>query len=228
MTHGTGGTVKPTSGWRNAGSAVSISATPANNSEVSYSFGGWAGSGTGSYSGTNNPASITMTGPITENAAFTQNPVQVSVQTNLTSRTFLVDGVSYTSAQSFLWQPGSSHTIATISPQDGGPGVRYVWTNWSGGGAISHTVAPTTNMTYIANFRTQYSLTMAHGTGGTVSPTSGWRNSGAVISISAVSANGYSFTNWTGSGTGSFSGTNNPASITMGGPITETGTFTHN
>jgi hypothetical protein len=228
MTHGTGGTVKPTSGWRNAGSAASISATPTNNTQVSYSFGGWTGAGTGSYSGTNNPASITINGPITENAAFTQNPVQVTVQTNPTSCTFSVDGTSYTSVQTFSWQPGSSHTIATTSPQDGGTGVRYVWMNWSGGGAISHTVAPTANATYTATFRTQYYLTMAQGIGGTVSPASGWRNSGAAVSISAMPATGYSFTNWTGSGTGSFSGTNNPASITMGEPITETATFTHN
>jgi len=228
MTQGAGGTVKPTSGWRNAGSAVSISATPTNNTQVSYSFGGWTGTGTGSYSGTNNPASITINGPITENAAFTQNPVQVTVQTNPTSRTFSVDGTSYTSAQTFSWQPGSSHTIATTSPQDGGTGVRYVWMNWSGGGAISHTVVPTTNKTYTANFNTQYFLTMSHGVGGSVSPTSGWRASGSTVPISATPANGYSFTNWTGSGTGSFSGTNNPASITMGEPITETATFIHN
>ena len=69
---------------------------------------------------------------------------------------------------------------------------------------------------------------MAHGTGGTVTPASGWKNSGAAVSIKAKPASGYSFTNWTGSGTGSYSGTTNPASITMGGPITETATFTHN
>jgi hypothetical protein len=100
--------------------------------------------------------------------------------------------------------------------------------NWTGGGAIFHIVAPATNKTYTANFRTQYYLTMSYGTGGTVRPSSGWRNSGAVILISAMPANGYSFTNWSGSGTGSYSGTNNPASITMGGPITETATFAHN
>jgi hypothetical protein len=154
--------------------------------------------------------------------------VQVTIQTNPTGRTFTVDGNSYTAAQSFSWQPGSSHTIATTSPQSGGTGVRYVWTRWSDNGAISHTVAPTTNTTYTATFRKQYYLTMTHGTGGTVRPTSGWRNSGAAISISAVPADGYSFTNWSGNGAGSYSGTNNPASITMGGPITETATFTHN
>jgi hypothetical protein len=228
MTHGPSGTVSPSSGWRNSGATISLSATPTNNNQVSYIFAGWTGTGAGSYSGTNNPASIIMNGPVTENATFTQNNVQVAVQTNPTGLSFTVDGTSYTTTQTFSWQPGSTHTIATTSPQSGATGVRYVWTNWSGGGAISHTVAPTTNKTYTANFNTQYFLTMSHGTGGTVSPTSGWRNGGAAISISGKAATGYSFTSWSGSGTGSFSGTNNPASITMGGPITETATFTHN
>jgi Divergent InlB B-repeat domain len=228
MTHGTGGTVSPASGWKNSGAVVSISATPTNNTQVSYSFSGWTGSGSGSYSGTNNPASITMNGPITETASFTQNPVQVTVQTNSAGLSFSVDGTTYTAAQTFSWQPGSSHTIATTSPQSGGTGIQYVWTNWTGGGAISQTVAPTTNKTYTANFNTQYFLTMSHGTGGTVTPPSGWKNSGMTVSITARPATGYSFTIWTGSGTGSYSGTNNPASVTMGGPITETATFTHN
>jgi hypothetical protein len=228
MSHGTGGTVMPSSGWRNAGATVSITATPTNNNQVSYSFTGWTGTGAGSYSGTNNPASITMNGPITENAAFTQNPVQVTVQTNPAGLSFSVDGTTYTATQTFAWVPGSSHTIATTTPQNGDPGVRYVWTSWSGGGAISHTVAPTTNKIYTTNFNTQYFLTMAHETGGSVSPATGWKTSGVAVSINAMPANGYSFTNWTGTGTGSFSGATNPASITMGGPITETATFTHN
>src|SRR5439155_23864699 len=111
------------------------------------------------YSGTNNPASITMNGPITENAAFTQNPVQVTVQTSPAGLSFTVDGTTYTAAQAFSWVPGSSHTIATTSPENGATGVRYVWTNWTGGGAISHNVAPTTTKSHTANFTTQYYLT---------------------------------------------------------------------
>src|SRR5205807_7650390 len=110
---GTGGKATPSSGWKNSGAAVSISATPS----AGYTFSGWTGNGTGSYSGTTNPASITMSGPITESAAFTQNAVQVTVQTNLAGMSFAVDGTTYTSAQTFSWTPGSSHTIATTSPQ---------------------------------------------------------------------------------------------------------------
>ena len=153
MNAGTGDSVSPSSGWRNSGTTVSITATPTNNTQVSYNFSRWTGTGTGSYSGTNNPASITMNGPITENASFTQNPVQVTVQTNPTGLSFSVDGSSLYCGPNLFMDPGSSHTIATTSPQSGGTGVRYVWKNWSGGGAISHTVAPTTNETYTANFR---------------------------------------------------------------------------
>ena len=228
MNHGTGGTVTPASGWKTAGATTSITATPTNNNQVSYSFAGWTGSGPGSYSGPNNPSSIRMNGPITENASFTQNNVQVIVQTNPVGRTFTVDGTTYTTSQTFSWQPGSSHTIATTSPQSGGTGVRYVWSNWTGGGTISHTVAPAINATYTANFSTQYYLTMSHGTGGTVSPMSGWKGSGSAVSIRAIPASGYNFSNWIGSGSGSYSGSNNPALITMNGPTSETATFTHN
>lgn len=228
MNAGTGGKVSPMSGWKNSGSTVSISATPTNNSLVSYNFNAWTGSSTGSYSGTNNPASITMGGPITETASFTQNPVQITVQTNPAGLSFSVDGTSYSAAQSFSWNPGSSHTIATSSLQNGDTGVRDVWGKWSDNGAISHTVAPTTNKTYTANFVTQYYLTMSASTGGTVTPVSGWKNSGTAVSITGKPATGYSFTNWSGAGTGSYSGTNNPASITMGGPIAEAASFTHN
>jgi uncharacterized repeat protein (TIGR02543 family) len=152
----------------------------------------------------------------------------VTVQTTPAGVSFTVDGTTYASAQTFSWASGSNHTIATTSPQSGGTGIQYVWTKWSDNGTISHSVSPTTNKTYTATFNTQYYLTTTYGPGGTVSPASGWRNSGAVGSITATSANGYSFAGWSGSGTGSYSGPNDPASITMSGPITETATFTHN
>jgi hypothetical protein len=169
-----------------------------------------------------------MNGPISETAAFTQNPVMVTVQTNTAGLSFSVDGTIYTAAQTFSWQPGSSHTIGTTSPQSGGTGTRYSWTRWSDNGTISHMVAPAVNATYTANFATQYLLTMSAGTGGTVSPPSGWRNGGSTVKITATPKTGYNFSSWTGTGSGSFSGTANPVSVTIPGPITETATFTHN
>src|SRR5438874_9020738 len=134
-----------------------------------------------------------MSGPITETASFTQNPVQVTVQASLAGLTFSVDGTSYTATQTFSWPPGSSHTIATTSPQSGGTGIQYVRNSWSDGGAMSHTVAPTTNKTYTANFNTQYFLTMAAGIGGTITPASGWKASGSSVKIIATPQTGYSF-----------------------------------
>jgi hypothetical protein len=80
-------------------------------------------------------------------------------------------------------------------------------------------------MTYTANFTTQYYLTTAAGTGGNVSPSSGWYNSGQTVGIDATVSNGYTFSSWSGSGSGSYSGTTKSTSVTMNGPITETASF---
>ncbi|HVP22476.1 MAG TPA: DUF2341 domain-containing protein [Conexivisphaerales archaeon] len=61
------GTVSPSSGWYNASTVVPISATP---DPGCYSFQNWAGSGNGSYTGTNNPWNVTMYSNITETGRF--------------------------------------------------------------------------------------------------------------------------------------------------------------
>jgi Divergent InlB B-repeat domain/Galactose oxidase, central domain len=155
----------------------------------------------------------------------TPRPITVTFNTNPAGLAYRVDGTTYHSAHVFSWPAGSTHTIATNSPQSGGSGTRYVWQRWSDNGAMSHTIAPTTSTAYTATFTTQHYLTMNAGAGGTVMPASGWRNKGAQVTIRATPSNGYHFTRWTGSGNGSYSGTNNPASITMTGPITETAFF---
>jgi hypothetical protein len=152
----------------------------------------------------------------------------VKVGTQPTGRTFSVDGNSYSSNQTFSWVAGSNHTIATTSPQSAGTGVQYVWTNWSDSGAISHVVAPTSNTKYTANYQLQYFLTMNFSGNGQVRPTSAWQNAGNVISIQAKANAGSHFSFWTGTGAGSYTGTGNPATVTMNGPVTETATFTPN
>src|SRR6478672_1312837 len=179
------------------------------------------------------PCPATATPTVTPTPIPTPTPtVHVTVQTTPVGLVFLVDGVSYTSTQTFSWSYASGHTIATTSPQNGGAGVQYVWANWTDCQAISHAITPITNMTYLAAFTTHYYLTVGQPTGGTVSPSSGWKNSGEACSITAKPTSNtlvsYKFAVWTGTGTGSYTGTNNPASITMNGPITENANFTQN
>jgi hypothetical protein len=103
-----------------------------------------------------------------------------TVQTFPADRRYTVNGVTYSTPQTFLWAPGSSHTIATSSPQAGAPGVQYDFSSWSDGGAISHVITvPTTSAIYTADFSTSYQIsTIISGTGG------GTVNSGDGISCS--------------------------------------------
>jgi hypothetical protein len=60
---------------------------------------------------------------------------------------------------------------------------------------------------------------------GTVTPSSGWYNAGAKVTIIGTANSGHKFKSWTGTGTGSYTGSTNPATITMNSAITETATF---
>jgi hypothetical protein len=151
--------------------------------------------------------------------------VQVTVGTSPAGLSFSVDGTAYTSAQALTWTVGSSHTIATSSPQTSG-GVRNTFTSWSDGGAISHSVtAPATATTYTASFSTAYQLTTAASpsAGGTVSPTSGtYYASGTVVPLLATPNSGYTFSTWTGNVA---SASSTSTSVTMNAPQNVTANF---
>jgi YVTN family beta-propeller protein len=90
-------------------------------------------------------------------------PVAVTVGTDVAGALFVVDGQSYTSPETFQFAIGSSHTIATTSPQNGRAGKAFVFTQWSDGDtSISRTVtAPSTAVSYTAYFRVLLSQTIA-------------------------------------------------------------------
>jgi hypothetical protein len=151
--------------------------------------------------------------------------VQVTVGTSPAGLAFTVDGTSYTSAQSLSWIVGSSHTLATTSPQTNS-GTQNTFASWSDGGAISHSVTASSTVTsYTATFTTSYQLTTAASPSadGSVTPTSGtYYAAGAVVNLAATPNSGYTFTSWTGSVTSASSAS---TTITMSAPESVTANF---
>jgi CSLREA domain-containing protein/uncharacterized repeat protein (TIGR01451 family) len=112
---------------------------------------------------------------------------------------FTLNAVSYTGSQNLNLAPGS-YTLATTSPQSLGAGTRAVFQSWSDGGDLTHTITVTGSPLMITgNFTTQYQLTTAAGTGGSVSPASGaFYDANSVVNVTATPNTGYNFVNWTG------------------------------
>jgi photosystem II stability/assembly factor-like uncharacterized protein len=181
---------------------------------------------------TSGAANITVSAESQSSAIFgfyiQPSLVSATLTTNPAGLSFAVDGVTYATAQTFSWEQGSSHTISVTSPQAGSGGTRYVFANWSDGGAIRHTITvPATATTFTANFTTQYRLTMAASPSGggsiSASPASddGYYNAGSSVQLTATANSGYSFSGWSGALTGAV----NPKSITMSEPRTVGATF---
>jgi hypothetical protein len=104
--------------------------------------------------------------------------------------------------------------------------VQYLWASWSDGGAASHSITvPASATTYTANFITQYWLTTAVNpvvspAAGTISPATGWFNSGSV-SVTATANSGYQFSSFTATGaTLTGSGTTQTLALTAPAMVT--------
>jgi hypothetical protein len=219
------GIVTPTSGqYFASGASIPVTAT----ANAGFAFSDWTSTG-GTFDSTTStstnfhmPAAATT---VTGN--FIAATVQITITTSPANLLVSVDGGTFTAAPLVeSWTPGSSHTIATTSPQSGGTGIQYAFTSWSDSGAISHSITvPGTATTYTASFATQYQLTTAANPagGGTVSPTSGnYYTSGTVVPLTATANAGYSFVNWTGNVANSTSASTN---ITMTAPQSVTANF---
>lgn len=153
--------------------------------------------------------------------------VQVSVGSTFPT-TIVVDGTTFPGfpLQTFNWQVGSVHTLATTNNQQPQPGVQYVFTSWSDGGAISHPFTVTGAATVVANFKAQYQLTLPQTYGGLGLPNgSNFYDAGSVVNLSATAFYAFTFTGWTGTGLGSYTGPSASPSITMNAPITEIPNF---
>ncbi len=129
---------------------------------------------------------------------------------------------TYTTPQAPIWTPGSACTLSVANPQSGATGVQYAFSQWENGSTnpVRAIDAPGTAATYNASFTTQYLLTTAAGTGGSISA-GGYIAAGTNATITATPAAGYYFVNFTGAATS----TSNPLSLTMNGPQSITANF---
>jgi len=219
----------PTGCSETVGSPISVAATAA----LAYMFASWTVTGASCSSGsTSNPCTFTM-----PNNAVTVSATFTSAVTMTVSYSVLGGGTPTAPTFNYV-QLGIDMTLTltgTPTAVQADQGSSWSVTNPLQGSTTSErwwTAQPakgkaTSTKTISFMYEHQYHLSMNTNppTEGTVTPKSGWQNSGASVSIQATPNTNFAFVSWTGSGTGSFTGTGNPATITLNGPISETAKF---
>ncbi|HEX9973858.1 MAG TPA: cohesin domain-containing protein [bacterium] len=169
-----------------------------------------------------NPTAATVNGRV----KVVTNLISVTITTNVLNGTnVLVDGTTHSAPYTTYWEKGASHEISAPSPQNAGSNKRYAFQSWSDQEAQTHTVSVTAPTTFTANYNSQFYLNLQSSHGNPKG--TGWYNAGAVAQFSVESPvieggnSQYTFTSWTGSGTGSYSGTQRESSVVMNNPITQ-------
>ncbi len=161
--------------------------------------------------------------------------VDVTLETIPPGIPLFVDGTTNTTPITFHWAVGSFHSLAAI-PQSAGTNVQYAWVSWSDGGSLFHNIKAASNTNITASFKVQYYLAMGSTNitttdsvlatnSGAVLPLSGWYDAGTNVTIKAIPPLDNIFESWIGAGAGAFTGLDNPVTITMNGPISETAIF---
>jgi hypothetical protein len=237
-----GSTTLEGSQWFASGSSANFTATPVS----ADAFGGWTGTGVGSYSGPNATAFVTVGGPITETASFFPLP---SSRFNVTFDesgipagswwTVTLDGYGYSSNTTSL-------TVSNLLSCAAGTAGQYLESvpvayNATVGATRYFAVNPPTEFCTNGGtiqpltFATQYQVSVSATLGGTAyvadgsefSTSSLWANSSDTVQLTASPTVGAdTFVGWTGTGAGSYSGTELDPTVVPGGPVTEVATFT--
>lgn len=154
-------------------------------------------------------------------------PIRVIVTTDKGKNAqVIVDDVTQTVPYITSWYPGSTHTISIAETQDGGEGARYHFQSWSDGGARTHTVNPTSNVTFMANLQGEYYLTINSQYGNPSGQ--GWYDENSLVTIfvdslyQINSQKRVEFASWSGAGVTGYTGTENPYQFNINSPVTET------
>jgi hypothetical protein len=147
-------------------------------------------------------------------ATVTSSPSGLSLQ---------IDGLACTTP---CTTTAAQHTLTIPNlTQAGGTGVQYVFADWQDGTTtLPKTVTLSAGGSFAAQFTTQYLLTTSASPSadGSITPASGWYNSGQVVSVTATATGGNQFSGFSG---GTLSGTTSPQNVTMNGPVTVVANF---
>ncbi len=199
------GSVSPNGGTYEAGTSVTLTASPASG----WKFDGWSGDASGS----SNPIEITMDGNKTITANFSKiSPTKYTLTVNIV-------GQGSVSPDGGTYEAGTSVTL-TASPASG-----WKFDGWNGDASGSSNPIEITmdgNKTITANFsKIKYTLTVNIVGQGSVSPNGGTYEAGTSVTLTASPASGWQFDGWSGDASGS----GNPLTIIMNGNKTITATF---
>ena len=223
-----GGTVNPGVGltWYNASVRVALTATPSRG----YYFGGWNGTGNGSLTSATSSGSATMNGPLTETAQFILRPPAPPATYWLTVQE---TGLPTTLAWNVsLGGYGASGTNATLTVNGlNGTYTLFVPSVYVSAGArwvanltnVSKTISA--NGSFAVSFSEEYLVTVVAGPGGTATPATSWVAAGTQVTITATPNATSQFLNWTGNGSGSYTGASTSTTITVNAPVTEQASF---
>ena len=218
-----------TSLWVDHGDTIALAANPGSG----YTFSDWIGTGAGSYTGPDASAQFTVSGAVTELAVFTPTPVTLPTEYTIdlqassslplgTSWSATVGNASYvTSGRDIVVTslPAGTYSVHVATALDTAGDTQYVPYNL----APVATVGP--NSTIPVTFRTEFRVDVRAAGDGSVSPSSGWAVRGTTLELAATPSAGSTFTGWSGSGNGSYSGVAASWNITVNGPILEVATF---
>ena len=226
----TGASVNFTSNSISAAISPSISASNSNGDSYSY-VSSYNASGpvkiTASFAGHNASTVITF------NRAIYLTFQTSGIPTGTSGTVLLFGGKSFAQNQiptRMAIGAGTQQSYTFTNPISAGTGTRYAFASISGCGftSSSQSFTATSSCTATANYTTQYLLTTAASpsAGGSVSPTTEWVNYAYLVTISQSPAAGYAFSDWVGTGAGSYSGTDPTLYGALGNPISETAYFT--
>jgi hypothetical protein len=158
-----------------------------------------------------------------ELAILTKVTADTETDLKTTSNIFTIDGKTYSASslpKSFIWAPGSSHSIQAASMVSGDSGTRYVFDSWDDGD-ISSSRTISNGGIYTADYKIQHFLTVNSVYGNPEGD--GWYDSGSTAAISVgtpVEQAGTKriFTGWSGDYSGNAASTvvimNEPMTVT--------------